>query len=128
MKNILLKIKILIIWFSFLPYLLKDSSFYHYKKGSVGKFKLFGKQYLKQSRREKHVKDKSKTVTYVTTLSKIFTPTTSNKESKQEFSKLVSQTFLWYISHTEELKQKEKDENKIKTNTTLDDSALEKDE
>ena len=124
MKNILLKIKILIAWCSFLPYILKDSSFYHYKKGSVGKFKLFGKQYLKQSRREKHSEDKSKTVTYVTTLSKIFTPSTSNKESKQQFSKLVSQTFLWYISHSEELKQKEKDENKIKTNSAIDESAL----
>lgn len=116
MKNIKLKIKIFIYWLFILPHLLKDLSFYNYPQGASTKFKLFGKQYIKQERKENVSLKKSKTVTFITTLSKIFDPTFSPKDSKIHFSDLLKQTFLWYIHYSEELKQKEKNENKTKTN------------
>lgn len=122
MQNIKLKIKIFFYWLCILPHLLTDFSFYNYPDGASKKFKLFGKQYIKEERRERVSLKKSKTVTYITTLSKIFDPTFSSKDSKIYFSDLVKQTFLWYISYSEELKQKDKNENQTKTNVNSSDS------
>lgn len=126
MQKIKLKIKIFLYWLQILPNLLTDSSFYNYPDGASKKFKLFGKQYIREERKEKASLKKSKTVTYITTLSKIFDPTFSSEDSKIYFSDLVKQTFLWYINYSEELKQKDKNENQIKTNVDSQ-RTLEKD-
>ncbi len=86
---------ILKVWISLLFVVLKDTSFLYCEEGATGKFKLFGKQYMKQARYERAGKtSKSKSVTYITALSKSFSGTPEMRE--EEFQNLLKYTFLWY--------------------------------
>ena len=87
---------ILKVWISLLFEVLKDTSFLYCEEGATGKFKLFGKQYMKQARYEKSGKNpKSKSVTYITALSKSFS---GEQEARAtEFKELLKYTFLWYV-------------------------------
>tara|TARA_R110001599_G_scaffold342307_1_gene563959 strand:+ start:154 stop:507 length:354 start_codon:yes stop_codon:yes gene_type:complete len=83
------------VWFTLLFLILKDTSFLYLAEGSTGKFKLFGKQYIKQARYEASgKKPKSKSVTYITSLSKSFSGDDASKE--EAFKSLLKYTFLWY--------------------------------
>ena len=83
------------VWFSLLFEVLKDHEFLHYSEGSVKKFKLFGKQYVKQERYQKSGRDpKSKAVTYIISLSKSFSGDADTNDA--EFKKTMKYTFLWY--------------------------------
>lgn len=81
--------------FALLIAALRDNEFLYYPEGSTKKFKLFGKQYIKQARYEKSGKEsKSKSVTYITALSKSFS---GEQEARAaEFKELLKYTFLWY--------------------------------
>jgi hypothetical protein len=83
------------VWVSLLFVVLKDTSFLYCEEGATGKFKLFGKQYIKQARYEKSGKNpKTKSVTYITALSKSFSGEPETREA--EFKELLKYTFLWY--------------------------------
>ncbi len=82
--------------FALLISAIRDNEFLYYPEGSTKKFKLFGKQYIKQARYEKSGKEsKSKSVTYITALSKSFS---GEQEARAaEFKELLKYTFLWYV-------------------------------
>lgn len=82
--------------FALLFWSLKNHEFLYYEEGATKKFKLFGKQYIKQERYQKSGRDpKSKTVTYITSLSKAFAP--PEEDQSENFKNLLKYTFLWYI-------------------------------
>lgn len=106
MNKIKLAFLVLPVLFRTFLSIMKDPSFLNYQKGSTGKFKLFGKQYIKEQRREKNPsRPKSKTVTFVTALSKVFDPRFKEQETEENFFNLIKFTTLWYLSHQIQTKE-----------------------
>lgn len=96
LNKIRVYIAVIKVWISLLFLILKDTSFLYLRPGATNKFKLFGKQYIKQARYEKSGKNpKSKSVTYITSLSKTFSGDEASRE--EEFQNLLKYTFLWYV-------------------------------
>ena len=111
LNKIKVYIIILKVWISLLFLILKDTSFLYLHEGATGKFKLFGKQYMKQARYEASGKNpKSKSVTFITSLSKSFSGDADSREG--EFENLLKYTFLWYtFSKYMQLEPLEDDQN-----------------
>lgn len=106
MNKIKLIILLLPILIKVFTSIIKDPSFLDYEKGATGKFKLFGKQYIKEQRREKNsLRQKSKTVTFITALSKVFDPKFKQEETEENFFNLIKFTTLWYLSYQIEKKE-----------------------
>ena len=83
LNKIKVYIIILKVWIGLLFLILKDTSFLYLHEGATGKFKLFGKQYMKQARYEASgKKPKSKSVTFITSLSKSFSGDADSREGK----------------------------------------------
>ena len=110
----MIKLKLIYYWFKILISILKDHSFLDYSPGTTGKFKLFGNQYIKQQRKEKAGgAPKSKSVTYITTLSKTFSLQFLD-EKDRNFINLSKYSFLWYVStKIQNPKEEELNESKM---------------
>jgi hypothetical protein len=106
MKTIYIYISFTLYFFKALLNLHKVIDFYDFDEGAKNKFKLFGKQYMKQERFErKDIKPKSKTVQYITTLSKSFT--NGNQNQVEDMFLLTIYTTLWYIHKKENTKNED---------------------
>lgn len=102
MKTIYIYISFIFYFFKAFFNLHKVLFFYHSQEGAKNKFKLFGKQYMKEERLErKDKKPKTKTVQYITTLSKSFLPNNENK--LEDMFLLTMYTILWYIHKKENI-------------------------
>lgn len=96
-------------WFKFFFTLLKsEKKFLFLPEGGTKKIKLIARPYMLEEKKErKGSKDKTKVVTYITTLSKTLT---RDEDQEDNFKKLLEYTFLWYCF--EQYMEFEKDEDK----------------